>query len=306
MEKKRIAFTLIELLVVIAIIGILSGLIVVTMNGVTQKANIAKAQVFSNSLRNALMMNLVSDWNFDGSGILDGNPASSAYLLDTWGQKNGSVTSAPPAVLSGTNCVSGSCLSFSGSQYVSIPYDSIFNFGTAMTAMVWIKGEAQTAKGIIGQWETVATTSSWVAYVYNNKLLFAVTDNGTRAANHYKDFYTNTSITDNNWHLVGFTWNAGVVSLYIDGQSVAYTSTGTLTTNSIYNSSLNLTVGSLLSSGLPSNYFTGKMDEVRLYNKDVPISQVKEQYYTGLNDLLFKELITKKEYVLRIVGVASE
>ena len=48
------AFTLIELLVVIAIIGILSGLIVVTMSGVTQKARIAKAQAFSNSLRNAL------------------------------------------------------------------------------------------------------------------------------------------------------------------------------------------------------------------------------------------------------------
>ena len=45
------AFTLIELLVVIAIIGILSGLIVVSMSGVTQKATIAKAQVFSNSLR---------------------------------------------------------------------------------------------------------------------------------------------------------------------------------------------------------------------------------------------------------------
>jgi prepilin-type N-terminal cleavage/methylation domain-containing protein len=56
-KTVSIAFTLIELLVVIAIIGILSGLIVVTMNGVTQKANIAKAQVFSNSLRNALMLN---------------------------------------------------------------------------------------------------------------------------------------------------------------------------------------------------------------------------------------------------------
>jgi prepilin-type N-terminal cleavage/methylation domain-containing protein len=52
-ELIKKAFTLIELLVVIAIIGILSGLIVVSMGGVTQKANIAKAQVFSNSLKNA-------------------------------------------------------------------------------------------------------------------------------------------------------------------------------------------------------------------------------------------------------------
>jgi prepilin-type N-terminal cleavage/methylation domain-containing protein len=58
----RQAFTLIELLVVIAIIGILSGLIVVSMSGVTQKANIAKAQVFSNSLRNSLMLIIVGEW----------------------------------------------------------------------------------------------------------------------------------------------------------------------------------------------------------------------------------------------------
>ena len=45
---KQLAFTLIELLVVIAVIGILSGLIVVSMSGVTNKATIAKAQVFSN------------------------------------------------------------------------------------------------------------------------------------------------------------------------------------------------------------------------------------------------------------------
>jgi len=61
----RQAFTLIELLVVIAIIGILSGLIIVSMNGITNSATVAKAQVFSNSLRNALMMNLVSEWKFD-------------------------------------------------------------------------------------------------------------------------------------------------------------------------------------------------------------------------------------------------
>lgn len=42
------AFTLIELLVVIAIIGILSGLIIVTMSGATNSANDAKrkAQCF--------------------------------------------------------------------------------------------------------------------------------------------------------------------------------------------------------------------------------------------------------------------
>jgi len=76
------AFTLIELLVVIAIIGILSGLIVVSMGNMNQKATIAKAQVFSNSLRNSLMANIVSEWKMDeGSG---------ATVNDTWGGLNNS------------------------------------------------------------------------------------------------------------------------------------------------------------------------------------------------------------------------
>ncbi|MDD4531589.1 MAG: prepilin-type N-terminal cleavage/methylation domain-containing protein, partial [Candidatus Pacebacteria bacterium] len=113
------AFTLIELLVVIAIIGILSGLIIVTMNGVTAKANIAKSQVFSNSLRNALMLNLVSEWKFDGSGVLDGGDATTVYTQDTWGANHGSSITGTLKVYSGNNCVTGSCLYFDGSSYIS-------------------------------------------------------------------------------------------------------------------------------------------------------------------------------------------
>lgn len=73
---KRKAFTLIELLVVIAIIGILSGLIIVSLGGATSKANLAKAEVFYNSMRNAMLGDLISEWKFEeGSG-------STAY--DTW------------------------------------------------------------------------------------------------------------------------------------------------------------------------------------------------------------------------------
>jgi prepilin-type N-terminal cleavage/methylation domain-containing protein len=74
------AFTLIELLVVIAIIGILSALIIVGMSSTTQKATIAKAQVFSNSLRNSLMNNLISEWKFNGSGLNDGDNATQRTL----------------------------------------------------------------------------------------------------------------------------------------------------------------------------------------------------------------------------------
>jgi prepilin-type N-terminal cleavage/methylation domain-containing protein len=53
---KRTAFTLIELLVVIAIIGILSGLIVVSMSGATNSANDVKRKANIDTIRKALIV----------------------------------------------------------------------------------------------------------------------------------------------------------------------------------------------------------------------------------------------------------
>ena len=52
------SFTLIELLVVIAIVGILAGLIMLTMSDATEQARIAKLKVYGNSMRDILGNNL--------------------------------------------------------------------------------------------------------------------------------------------------------------------------------------------------------------------------------------------------------
>ena len=80
--RQRVAFTLIELLVVIAIIGILSGLIITTMSGATESARIAKLKVYSNSVRDTLGANMVSEWKFDGP-TGDGIAATANDVLDT-------------------------------------------------------------------------------------------------------------------------------------------------------------------------------------------------------------------------------
>ena len=295
MDKSiKLAFTLIELLVVIAIIGILSGLIVVTMNGVTAKANIAKSQVFSNSLRNALMLNLVAEYKLDGSAV------------DSWGGKNGTLH-GPTTVTS--ECPQGSCLSFNGSSdYINIADDAVFNFGSKMTVMAWIKGGPQSDKYFLGHYEGSGNNRSWLfGSISSNKLVVLLSSNGSWDAGYRKSYYSTSAVAfDSSWHLVGFTWNSGSLKLYIDGQDVSVTKTYDDSFTAIYNSSGNLSFGTYLIGGVPaSSYYTGLVDETRLYNEAIPVSLIKEQYYAGLNNLLSSGSIGLEEYQRRIDSLAG-
>jgi hypothetical protein len=50
-------------------------------------------------------------------------------------------------------------------------------------------------------------------------------------------------------------------------------------------------------------YFSGMVDDVRVFNTIIPTSQIQEQYYTGLNKLLNNGGITKEEYLSRVLDL---
>lgn len=65
MMTKHKSFTLIELLVVIVIIGILSGIIMISTSSSIDKASLAKSKVFSENIRNRMLLNLKMEFQFD-------------------------------------------------------------------------------------------------------------------------------------------------------------------------------------------------------------------------------------------------
>jgi prepilin-type N-terminal cleavage/methylation domain-containing protein len=289
------AFTLIELLVVIAIIGILSGLIIVSMGGVTQKATIAKAQVFSNSLRNALMLNLVSEWKFDGLGVSDGSTATTAYTQDSWSGGNNCTIVGTPTVYSGSNCINGSCLKFNGStDYLNCGSGANLRNHTSESIFVWVNLSAYTAT-----YRTIVDTGYWNASYgtlinpnpnVNTVLIALKNSTGTTASE-------SISFNPNTWMYIGFSWDGSTITYYKDGVSYGTPDSfsGTMTNNGN-----NLFIG-----GSPGTYFFGGLiDEVRIYNAARPTSQIKEQYYAGLNNLLAKGGITNEEYQNRIGELA--
>lgn len=309
MDKKLLAFTLIELLVVIAIIGILSGLIVVTMNGVTSKANVAKAQAFSSSLRNALMLNTVGEWKLDeGSGT---------SANDTWTRiNNGSVVALADTTagygddpthtdgwMSSSGCVSGTCLKFDGSDdYISCGTNSSLDFGNGtsdspFTLAGWFKLSDATNKGLMGKYfgghQYLIFTSSL------DRLHLEIDD---ISASSYIGRYYSTPITpyENQWTYFAATYDGSSsssgIKIYINGTRVDDNNFSSGAYTAMEQAGTSFRIG-MYGSG---TYISGLVDDIRVFNAAVPSSQIKEQYYAGLNGLYVNGGIAKEEYFYRI------
>jgi prepilin-type N-terminal cleavage/methylation domain-containing protein len=300
------AFTLIELLVVIAIIGILSGLIVVSMGGVTQKANVAKAQVFSNSLRNSLMANIVGEWKMDD---INGSAA-----IDTWGGLNngtlysftdtsagyGDSSSHADGWMSSINCVSGTCLKFDGNNdYVGCGSGTNLQFGTGdFTISLWRKriSAYKSYSGYLGTSDATAAYAGLYESVGGENF-----EMGNGAV--YQHFpLTNLkldSITNSFQHITIVVDRDNKLYSYLNGQlkdSISITLNG------------NTSVGfsSLIIGSFWAGRFDGIIDEVRVYKAALSASQINEQYYAGLNSLFINGGITKDEYLSKINLIANE
>ncbi len=275
------SFTLIEILVVIVIVGILSAFIIVSMAGVSSKATIAKGQAFSNSLKNSLMMNLVSEWKMDGNAD------------DAWGSNNGTLVGPThlPVAKSGSDCVSGGCYQFDGTEdYINCGNGTTLNIANAITLEAWIKPSA-----ISGSQDIIAKPSNYVLELKpTGKITMALS---TNEGWHFT-LDSIAGLSSGNWyHVVGSYSSAGaVVKFYINGvlDRTDTTSTSGMITTSANN--LNL---AYYNSGFP-NRFGGLMDEVRLYNESVPVSEIQQKYYTGLNKLLVGGNFFKEEYRQRL------
>lgn len=282
-KKIKIAFTLIELLVVIAIIGILSGLIVVSMNGTIEKAKVAKNRVYVNSIRNSLLINMLAEWKLDGNAN------------DPWKNNNGTLSGAP-VYKTGTDCVLDGCYWLDGSDdYINLGNYSSFNFGTGnFTISYWNKQDADIAKPVMSDGNHGDSDNSWYIEQYGDRMVTRFRYGGIEQNDN--TWFAATGLSMNKWHYFVVTRNSSNLTLrvYIDGVLVKEF-TGI--------SVVNITDTSDLYLGKDARYsvnFNGSFDDVRIFNEATTLSDIKQRYFLGLNTLYKKGKLSSKNYFQEI------
>ncbi|MCX8159297.1 MAG: LamG domain-containing protein, partial [Candidatus Pacearchaeota archaeon] len=84
-----------------------------------------------------------------------------------------------------------------------------------------------------------------------------------------------TNICDNNWHHVLLTYNGTNASFYVDS-ILRSSATGT-------NSNWGSTITYLFIAHNPGSLpFNGTIDEIRIWNRSMNISEIRQQYYSNL------------------------
>ncbi|MGI6341050.1 MAG: LamG-like jellyroll fold domain-containing protein [Minisyncoccales bacterium] len=294
--NKNKSFTLIELLVVIVIIGILAGVIMISTSSSIDKANFAKAQAFSSTVKNELLSNLVSEWTFDeGTDQTINRLATDNDVKDTWGSNNGTVY-GNPQIKGGDDCVSGRCMSFDGDDYVSMGDKENLSFtDNRFTISFWGKPLNTTNMGFLGKrglpWE-------YSVYIKSLALRFqAWTESGAIFYEHSISDYSNE------WAYFVWTANGSQSYLYKNGKLIHGPFTKKNETMSNTTASFEIGRGG---DGAGTQYMKGSLDDIRIYNAALSSSQIKQNYIAGLNLMLSNGNISNKEYNERINELAYD
>lgn len=223
---------------------------------------------------NALCQGLAASWLMnEGGGV---------KIFDGTGRNN-----VPGVLTNGAvfkQGLKGNCVSFDGvNDYIDAGNNAALSPGTSnFSISVWIWAANANQAGVIVQKRSAATFPLYTLSVDDN------VDNltsgkrigvGFLQTNTFARTYdTTASIVDGNWHHIVATWaiSTNAVTLYVDGVNTPLTTrtaTNTITTLTMDTS---LKIGSNTGSGA---FFTGLMNNLKIYNRELSGTEVRQLYY---------------------------
>jgi len=290
--NKQKSFTLIELLVVIVIIGILAGVIMISTSSSIDKANLAKLKIYEDTMRNSMLTNLISEWEFDEADGLEAK--------DTWGNSNGALYNSPSRK-TGNDCVSKGCISFTGTAYIDCGNADQLSFGNSLVDNPFT----------ISWWENMTVSngashfSKETEFNLRNSNSFRINLIDTSTAGYLRKYFGTPTAYIGQWVFFTITYDGSSTHTGIKAYWNTIEKAGTNESSGVY-IAMEKTTNPFLIGRQGSTYLNGLMDEFRIYNTVLSVSQVKHNYIAGLDSLLSNGNISKEEYDERIKVLAYD
>ena len=207
----------------------------------------------------SLQMN-ESSWNGTTDEVVD----SSAY--GNHGTANGNATTSASGKIKRAGSFSGT-----SGEYVDCGSDTSLQSPTGSIAF-WMKADTtDTILDIVNIFEDGFQNFLLIRRNYDNKIYILIEDNDVAKVN----LYSNTKITDTNWHHVVVTQDGTGIKIFIDGQL-----SGVYGTNSAYWTDHLSLSGAWIGGGHWTS-FDGLLDEVKIYDYALNAEEIFRQYFNG-------------------------
>jgi hypothetical protein len=228
----------------------------------TSYSNLQHAQV-SATLSNGL----VSHFKLDET--------SGTSVIDSAGSNNGTLIGGSPTWSSGK--IGSGSLNLNGTnQYVDVPNFNALNGLNSATISFWVKPSV-TSKPFIGKWGTgrlfeIGSNGTSLSVIWR---IGGTAGGGTA----FSQITPANTLTTGGWNHVVAVYNNPSSTIYVNGNQVA--------TISGSGGSLNTSVSDPLRIGwnnIPS-FYSGDIDDVRIYNRAVTSQEVSELYSLSGNSV---------------------